>query len=123
MKHPFLTLYYTGIGILLSVGVILTLVVINIPNISRAFTKETPAPKPYPESGDVKVLQNIPIQEPKKQIVKQTVKAKPEISFPKVENENNISKDVKQDTTTPKSEEETSASPDSSLRQQYLLKP
>ena len=122
MKHPFLTLYYTGIGILLSVGVILTLVVINIPNISRAFTKETPAPKAYPESGDVKVLQNIPTQEPQKSIVKEIVKVTPVLSISKVENQNNISKDVKQDSTTPNSEE-TTASPDSSLRQQSLLKP
>jgi hypothetical protein len=62
MKHPFLTLYYTGIGILLSVGVILTLVVINVPNITRAFTKETPAPKSYPESADVKVLRDLPVE-------------------------------------------------------------
>ena len=123
MKHPFLTLYYTGIGILLSVGVILTLVVINVPNITRAFSKEKPISKPYPESTDVTVLQNIPTQEPKKPIVKETVKAKPEISIPKVENKNNISKDVKQDSTSPNSEEETTASPDSSLRQQSLLKP
>ena len=122
MKHPFLTLYYTGISILLSVGVILTLVVINVPNITRAFTKETPAPKSYPESADVKVLQNIPTQEPQKLIVKEIVKATPVISPSKVENQNNISKDVKQDSTTPNSEE-TTASSDSSLRQQSLLKP
>jgi hypothetical protein len=76
MKHPFLTLYYTGIGILLSIGVILTLVVINIPNISRAFTKETPAPKPYPESADVKVLQNIPTEKTKKLTDKEPVNNK-----------------------------------------------
>jgi hypothetical protein len=62
MKHPFLTLYYTGIGIFLSIGVILTLVVINVSNITQAFTKETPVPKPYPESTDVKVLRNLPVE-------------------------------------------------------------
>ena len=62
MKHPFLTLYYTGIGILSSVGVILTLVLINIPNITQAFIKETSAPKPYPESTDVKVLRDLPVE-------------------------------------------------------------
>jgi hypothetical protein len=124
MKHPFLTLYYTGIGIFLSGGVILTLVVINVPNITRAFTKETPTPTPksYPESADVKVLKNIPTQEPQKSIVKEIVKATPVLSISKVENQNNITKVVKQDSTTPNSEE-TTASPDSSLRQQSLLKP
>jgi hypothetical protein len=90
MKHPFLTLYYTGIGILLSVGVILTLVVINVPNITRAFTKETSAPKTYPESGDVEVLQNIPTKETKKLTNKEPVKNKSENSNTKDVNQTNI---------------------------------
>jgi hypothetical protein len=117
MKHPFSTLYYTGIGILLSIGAISTLIVINVPNITQAFTKETPAPKPYPESTDVKVLQNIPIQEPPKSTVKETVKTKQETFIRKDENQNNISKDMKQDSTIPNSEEQTLASPDSSSNQ------
>jgi len=112
MKHPFFTLYYTGIGILVCIGLILSLLVLNIPNISRAFSKETPSPEPYSGSMNVKVLQNIPTQEPQKPSVKETVRAKPENSIPKVE-----SKEVKQDSATSNSEEQTSVSPDSSSNQ------
>jgi hypothetical protein len=62
MKHPFFTLYYTGIGIIISAGLILSLLVLNISNITQAFSGDNPSPKPYSGSTDVKVLQDLPVE-------------------------------------------------------------
>ncbi len=62
MKHPFFTLYYTGIGIIISAGLILSLLVLNISNITQAFSGDKPSPKPYSGSTDVEVLRNLPVE-------------------------------------------------------------
>lgn len=62
MKHPFFTLYYTGIGIIISASLILSLLVLNISNITQAFSGDKPSPKPYSGSTDVKVLRDLPVE-------------------------------------------------------------
>jgi len=62
MKHPFFTLYYTGIGIIISAGLILSLLVLNVSNITQAFSGDKPSPKPYSGSTDVEVLRNLPVE-------------------------------------------------------------
>jgi hypothetical protein len=91
MKNPFHFLYYTGLLILLSFGLIIGLFVINLQNLSVIFVGGESNPIPYIKDTNEFVLDNITpkktttekvfaIETPKlkKEVIKITEQAKPD---------------------------------------------
>jgi Na+-transporting methylmalonyl-CoA/oxaloacetate decarboxylase gamma subunit len=76
MKHPFFTLYYTGIGIFISIFLVLGLLTYNISNISQILFHKTPEPTPSEVIGDAKILRELPLE---KKVVTPKTNPKPTI--------------------------------------------
>ena len=65
MKHPFFTLYYTGLGILVSVILMFGLFAVNFSNLASIFTKDRPEPAPYNKEVNTKILKDFSVDEVK----------------------------------------------------------
>jgi hypothetical protein len=65
MKHPFFTLYYTGLGILVSIILMVGLFAANFSNLASIFTKDRPEPAPYNKQTNTKIFKDFSVDEVK----------------------------------------------------------
>ena len=65
MKHPFFTLYYTGLGILVSIILMFGLFAANFSNLASIFTKDRPEPAPYNKEVNTKILKDFSVDKVK----------------------------------------------------------
>jgi hypothetical protein len=65
MKHPFFTLYYTGLGILVSIILMVGLFAANFSNLASIFTKDRPEPAPYNKETNTKIFKDFSVDEVK----------------------------------------------------------
>jgi len=65
MKHPFFTLYYTGLGISISTILIVGLFATNFSNFISTFSQDIPASKTYDKETDTKIFNNLSLDEVK----------------------------------------------------------
>jgi hypothetical protein len=65
MKHPFYTLYYSGLAILFTVILVIGLFGANMSNLLSIFSKDNPEPAPYNKEIDTKIFKDFPVGEVK----------------------------------------------------------